>query len=315
MSHELYKRWRPRKISQVVGQNRAIASLRKMMDEGTVPHALLLSGPSGTGKTTLARILRRFLKCSATDYQEINTADFRGIDTIREMRKNCQLLPMGGETRVFLVDEAHKLTSDGQNAILKLLEDTADHVYFILATTDPNKLIATVLGRCTEVKLNPIAEKDMQELLQKVIKEEKLTIGEDILDEIIEAAEGSARKALVILEAVSKVEGDVAQKEALMHTTLDKDLAFELARMLLWPKGNSWTDIAALLRKLENYEAEGIKQMVLALARSSLIGAKTGGPPKNPGRGAMVIEIFNEMDFYSRHPGLALACYKVFCQK
>lgn len=315
MSHEIWKRYRPKKLSELVGQNKALASLRRFIDHGKVPHALLLSGPSGTGKTTIARILRRFLKCDRADYVEINTADFKGIDTMRDIRKSCQVAPLGGESRVYLIDECHKLTNDAQNAILKLLEDTADHCYFILATTDPTKLLNTILGRCTEVKLSAIDQKSLEDLLTRVIVEEKLKVKGDVIEAIAEAAEGSARKALVILEAVAQVEGEPAQMEAIMHTTLDKDLAFELARAIVYPQGKNWNEIAVLLRKLEDYEAEGIRQVILGMARAALIGPKAGGPPKNPRRGAVVVEIFEEMNLYSRHPGLALACFKAFNQK
>lgn len=315
MSHELYKRYRPKKLSDLVGQSKAIASLRKFVEQKKLPHALLLAGPSGTGKTTIARILRRTLNCSGTDYTEINSSDFKGIDTVRELRRSAQLLPMAGDSRVYLIDECHKMTSDAQNAILKLLEDTPEHVYFILATTDPEKLLATILGRCTEVKLVRLDDKALESLLLSVIEKEKLKIDEDVIDKIIEGAEGSARKALVILEAVSKVEGEEAQKEAVMHSTLDKDAAHALAKILVFPRGEHWNDVAKLLRTLENYEAEGIRQVILGMARAAMIGSKAKGKPSSPLRGAIVAEIFDEPLFHSRHPGLALRCYQVHKMK
>src|SRR5690606_3369465 len=110
---------------------------------GDIPHAMLFTGPSGCGKTTLARILRVKLRCSDNDFQEINAADFRGIDSIRSMRQQVGAAPLGGDSRIWLIDEAHSMTADAQNAFLKLLEDTPRHVYFFLATTDPQKLKKT----------------------------------------------------------------------------------------------------------------------------------------------------------------------------
>src|SRR5437773_2031788 len=128
---ELYKKHRPRKFADVVGQPRAVAALESMVAAGEVPHSVLFAGPSGTGKTTLARILARELGCGK-NFKEINAAESRGIDSIREVQSVMGLAPMGGKCRVWLWDEAHRLTPDSQSALLKTLEDTPSHVYFML---------------------------------------------------------------------------------------------------------------------------------------------------------------------------------------
>ena len=314
MSHELYKRYRPQHLAHIFGQPRAVAQLQKALKKG-LDHAILLSGPTGTGKTTLMRILRREIKCSDNDYSEINTSDFKGIDTIRDLRRTINLQPFGGETKVVGIDECHKLTNDAQNAILKLLEDPPDHAYFILGTTDPHKLLKALIGRCTEYKLNPIQSECLMDLMRVICKREKFAVSDGLLEDIAEIAEGSARKALVILDAVSKEEGDEAQRRAIQVTSVDKDKAAALAKMLVWPRGEKWIEVAALIRELEDYDAEGVRQLILGFARAALIGPKGGGKPSNPGRGAMAIEIFQEMNIYSGHPGLALACFKIYSQR
>lgn len=315
MSHELHKRYRPKALEHVFGQARLVAQLRKAIKSG-LDHAILLSGPTGTGKTTLMRILRRAVNCSDNDYLEVNTADFRGIDMVKDLRRTVQLQPFGGgEARVIGIDECHKLTNDAQNAILKLLEDPPDHAYFILGTTDPQKMLKALTGRCTEYKLNAIRSEDLQELMKVICKKEKFNVKPALLEEIADLAEGSARKALVILDAVSKETTPEGQKQAVQITSVDKDKAFALGKLLVWPRGEKWIDVAKIIRELEDYEAEGIRQLILGLARSALIGPKGGGKPSNPGRGAVVIEIFQEMNIYAGHPGLALACFKVHSQR
>ena len=132
---ELYKKHRPSYLEDVFGQPEAVKVLGSMIEKDDLPHSILFTGPSGVGKTTLARILKEELECHANDFKEINCADFRGIDTIRDIRNNMNRQSLMGGPLIWLIDEAHKLTNDAQTAFLKMLEDTPKHVYFFLATT------------------------------------------------------------------------------------------------------------------------------------------------------------------------------------
>src|SRR5581483_897674 len=201
MSAEIYKRFRPKKLSSVIGQETAIQSLEKML-ANNFPHAVLITGPSGVGKTTIARILKDRLGCSDMDFMERNCADFRSIDDVRDIRRRNELMPIGGRCRIWLVDECHKLTNDAQNAFLKMLEDTPKHVYFFLCTTDPQKVIKTIHTRCTQIKLNALKEETLAGIVQGIIKRANLAVDEAVVDEICKVAEGSARKALVLLDQV-----------------------------------------------------------------------------------------------------------------
>jgi len=270
-----------------------------------------LSGPSGCGKTTIARILKSTLDCGDADFQEVNAADTRGIDTVREIRKHMGLRPISGECRIWLIDEAHKLTNDAQNGLLKILEDTPKHVYFMLCTTDPQKLIRTIHTRGTELKLKGVVPLAMEKLLCDIIEREKLSVGEDVVASVIDAAEGSARKALVILEQVSGLDGDKAQLAAVASTTYTRELAFDLARLLVTGQNIGWADVAKILRAIKEEDAEGIRYCILGYARSCMVGAD-GKPPnvKLGERAFKIIDIFGRNFFDSKHAGLAAACWE-----
>jgi len=301
---ELYKKYRPQKLSEVIGQKTAIEPLVAAGREGRFPHAVLFAGPSGCGKTTLARIFRKKLKCVDIDFNEINTADFRGIDTARDIRRKLHLAPFGGgESRVWLIDECHKLTSDAQNGLLKTLEDTPDHVYFFLCTTEPERLLQTIKTRCTYVAVRALDCDEMEQLVKDVCKKEGIVLDEVVVEKIVAAAEGSARKALVILNSVMG-QSDVDKQLEIIHKSHPERDAIEIARMLL--KGTSWASVARVLKEIPELEnkAEGIRRLVLSYMASVALGK--GGDTK---RTCEIIECFAEPYFNLGKAGLVSSCY------
>jgi DNA polymerase III gamma/tau subunit len=311
MSKELYKRYRPKFLRDVVGQDSAISTLQKYADKESFPHSILFTGPSGCGKTTLARILKRLLHCGNADFNELNCADFRSIDDIRQIRSRTGYSAISGSCRIWLIDECHKLTNDAQTAFLKLLEDTPDHVYFLLATTDPNKVIKTIRTRCTEIKLLPLTQPGLCQMMKTIAEKEGLALSDEMLGEIAEASEGSARKALVILDQVASLDDEDQQRKAITAHSVNKQTAIELARALLFGRGG-WGPVAKILRDLSDEEPEGIRYLVLSYARSCLIG-KDEKPPnmKVASLAFKVIDIFSDNFYDSKHAGLAAACWEV----
>jgi len=197
--------------------------------------------------------------------------------------------------------------------LLKLLEDTPAHVYFFLATTDPQKLLKTIVTRCDEIKVTAMKQDKLVDLVTKVATKEGYSLTEDVILEIAEAADGSARKALVILEQVGSLKTEAEQLAAIKTTTLNKDGAFELARALMNPT-KAWADVTPLLRALKDEEAEGVRYCVLGYARSCMIG-KEDKPPnmKFAARAFRVIDIFSGNFYDSKQAGLAAACWEVIC--
>lgn len=307
---ELYRRHRPRIFKHVFGQDEAVKQLSQLIDTDKFPHVLLFSGPSGTGKTTLARILKKKLDCGDSDYQEVNAAESRGIDTIREIQSRMGLSPFGGKCRIWLFDECHKLTSDAQTALLKTLEDTPRHVYFFLCTTEPEKLLKTIRGRCTRINLNSLDPDNLKAILTHVAKKEGAALSDKVRDRIVEVADGSAREALVQLHKALSQETEQEQLEAVQRSGTVR-AAFDIVKALLWEPCR-WADVAAIITGIADGENwEGIRQLIISVAAKEVLKAN-----KNSDWAQKVLLEFEDKTwFYSGRAGLVKCCYAVFKEK
>ncbi len=297
----LYIKHRPTSLEELKGNQEIISTLRTMLeDKDKCPHSFLLTGPTGCGKTTIGRIISDKLGCVGADYREIDSADFRGIDSIRDIRKIAVYAPIEGSCRIFLLDEVHKLTNDAQNALLKILEDTPKHVYFILCTTDPQKLIPTLKGRCSTFQVKQLADSEMLILLKKVARAEGQKLEKEVLDQIISDAQGHPRNALQILEQVLCVEPE-QQLEVAKRIAEQQSQVIELCRALIGKK--SWKEIAAILSGLKEEEPESIRRMVLGYCQAILLKGSSNNHT------AAVMEAFIDNFYDKGFPGLTLACY------
>jgi DNA polymerase-3 subunit gamma/tau len=296
MTTELYRRFRPITFEQVVGQDETVKILTEKVRTNTVPHALMLSGPSGTGKTTIARILKRTLGCE--EYTEINAAESRGIDTIRSIIAVANYGVLAGKARMYVFDEAHKLTSDAQNSLLKLLEDCPPQLYFILCTTEPDGLITTIRNRCTNLALKPIHQSEMATLLSGVVLKINKQVPKSSLEKIVEISDGSARRALVLLEKILPLE---ANEQINSIESEDVKKKSESIAKLIMAKA-AWKDIASCLKDLKGEEPERIRRMILGYAGAILLN--TGNK-----RAYFILDAFDGNLYSSGFPGLARCCF------
>lgn len=299
---ELYKKYRPDNFDDIIGQDAAVRTLEAAFENDAVPHFILLIGPSGCGKTTLARIIRKKLHCSRHDFIEDAP---RKIEDVRVIKRRIHQAPMSGKCRVWLVDECHKLTSDAQDEFLKMLEDTPNHVYFLFATTNPQKLKKTVRGRAREIVVKPLNDKSLSMVLGRVCKEEDVEIDSEVIDKIIENSQGSARNTLVYLDAVVNLTDTEEQLEAIAVQAAEKQ-AFEIVRALLYNTKTTWKEMVIILKATEGEDVEQIRWLILSCCKTEML--KAG---KFANRAFLIIQAFCDNFFDSKQAGLVAACYEV----
>lgn len=313
----LYHRHRPQRFSQVRGNADVVAQLEAMIRMDDPPHAILLTGPSGCGKTTLGRIIVRALGVADEDFVEVDSADYRGIDSVREIRHSAQYRPLRGPRRAWLLDECHKWSNDAMTAMLKCLEDPPPHAYFVLCTTDPDKLLPTIRGRCSTYQVKLLDDSDMMELLERVARREGAHLDEALLDAIAERAAGHSRDALQILEKVLLAPEEGRRRVVEDHESL-KTRSSDLARALLAGKG--WPAIREAIKAIgkvdERTKRVTFDESDLESARRGVLGycARALLSGENDLAGA-ILEEFREPFFSSGLGGMVLASYAVYRQK
>jgi len=296
----LYQKYRPKDFDEFIGNEEVVEALKGLLSKEEKPHVFLFHGETGCGKTTLARIVANKLGCSNEDIHELNMADFRGIDTVREIIRQMQYLPLKGNCQVWILDEVQKLTNDAQNSLLKALEDTPEHVYFILCTTEPDKLLPTIRGRCSQFQVRPLDEDDMMKLLRAVVKAENESLPRVVFEQIIQDSLGRPRNALQILEQVLSVSQE-KRLEVAKRTAEQQSQVIELCRALINKDG--WKKVANILAGLKDQDVEATRRMVLGYCQAILLKGEND-------QAGIVMEQFID-PFWGSFPKLVFACYTI----
>jgi len=265
------------------------------VDNPNRPHSYLFFGPSGSGKTTLARIFAQELGSSGSDLTEIDVGDYRGIDSIREIRQSMGMTPMVSASRIWILDECHKLTGDAQSALLKALEDTPPRTYFMLATTDPKKLLPTIINRCTPCQVCLLNEGEMKKVILRAARTVKGHVTDEAMEALVDVAQGTPRTALVALEKY--LSNPLAPIQAV---TEDSPQLVELCRALL--KKQSWKTTSKLLGALKGTDPEDLRRAILGYAAAVLMKGS------DDGQALAILDIFREPFYNSGWPGVVWAC-------
>ena len=262
----LYRTYRPSTFEEVAGQEHIVKTLKNALATGKLAHAYLFAGPRGTGKTTMAKLLAKALNCDEgighqcnecknckaiiegthPDVLELDAASNNGVDEIRELIDKVKYGTILGRYKVYIIDEVHMLSTGAFNALLKTLEEPPEHVIFILATTEPHKILPTILSRCQRYDFTKLSDKDIKERIKSVLEKEGVSYNEEAVDIIISLADGGMRDALSILDQVLAYSGnklDVKdilaifaleskeEKIALLNAIIQKDVADVLKRI------------------------------------------------------------------------------------
>lgn len=276
-------------------------SLKKIVSKDSIPHAFLFAGPKGTGKTSAARILAKIIRCedlkdlkpcekckecisinngSNLDVIEMDAASHRGIDDVRILRDAVKLAPVSGKKKIYIIDEVHMLTTEASNALLKTLEEPPEHVVFILATTNPEKLIDTIRSRVTLIPFRKAAAAEIVRSLKRVAEGEKIKIDDSSLNLIAEYADGSFRDAIKVLEQLLAEERDLTKES--LEEFLFKNKSFDLDAFIKLLARKKTKD---LLSEIEDMVAKGVnievflESLIKSLRKSLLSKVGIGDDP------------------------------------
>lgn len=304
---DLKTRVRPNTLADVWANKEVKAILQGFVDNPNRPSTYLFVGNSGCGKTTCARAFAKDLGAEDVDIEIINMSQHTGVDDIRNLIQESQYKFMSSK-KIYILEEVHRLSAQGQSAALLLLEQPPKDVYYFLCTTDPQMLSTALKSRCTTLTLKPIDTDEMPKYLRKVCRLEKLNVEPDLLEAIAEKTEGVPREALGLLDMVVGKTEEEAQDIIRMYNgcagETDPDIK---ALCQLFLKGGDWKAYAEILKKIKGSDAESVRRSVLGYMSAVLLNSGNR-------KAATVLQDFSEPLFNTGFSGLVLQCFTAFCE-
>lgn len=274
MTDDLHVKYRPQVFNEVLGQDHIINSLENLFKINKMPHSFLLTGNSGVGKTTVARIIASELGCEPSNVVEIDAATHTGVDSMRLLCESLQYAGSGrSPIKVAIVDEAHMISKQGSNKLLKMVEEPPSHVYFVFATTEKSKIINTIQTRCHVYNFKDVSRNDLFDLLDYVCGKEEIDLENNSLDLIVRESFGSPRRALVYLSEcrACKNKKEVAE---ILESAQDSDTIIELCHLLISP-GLNWKKATKILKSLRDKNPESVRISVFNYCNSCGIKSNT----------------------------------------
>ena len=288
---DLHLTYRPESFNDVIGQDASVKSLQTLIEGGDIPHSFLFYGPSGTGKTTIARILAKEVGCVPSNVVEFDAASFSGVDAIRELTQSLRFAGMGkSPNKIFIIDECHSLSKQAWQALLKPIEEPLGHVYFALCTTELSKVPKTIRTRCHAYGLSSASYDSIIDVLERIDEDEEFGIDPDVIQYIAKQSEGSFRQAIVNLSACR---GAFNKKEAaaILSTVADSKGAIDLCRMILSGRGGygDAVSLANSIAKDGSVQPESIRIIVLSYTAAVVLK----NPNKDSERLLSIMEAFS----------------------
>lgn len=312
MSQALYRKYRSRSLDEVLGQDHVTNILRRALEQGKIAHAYLLTGPRGVGKTSVARILAHEInqlpydkEASHLDIIEIDAASNNGVDDIRALREKAQVAPVSAPKKIYIIDEVHMLSKPAFNALLKTLEEPPAHVVFILATTDADKLPATILSRVQQFFFHPISVDVMARQLMTIAEKEGFAIEADAARLIAKRSRGGFRDGISMLDQLSILATpDQPLTVAMVTEYLGLSDTATLEKLLDLYQSENSADILNILQELEQ---SGVSPTVVSHQLLSIARARLRTNPS-------LVELIQQLIEVDRHPHPDLKLLTIFMQ-